>query len=356
MTSIQVSASAYEDWLRGQIGPAFVEADLDEKHRKMRKDAFGFLRATYWRWAQTILEICPDLADAPPVLAIGDAHLENFGAWRDVDARLVWGVNDFDEAAPMPYLLDILRLAASALLARDDKSLDAHAICDAILTGYTAGLAKPVPFVLERDFKWLRKAVILPEADRTDFWAKFDALTPAPSPPKPYVDALIAAMPIPGSSPAIFPRTAGAGSLGRPRFVGRIDWRGGPVLREAKAIVQSAWSLQYAPDDHAIRIADIVEGRFRAPDPHYLLMGPIVTRRISPNSRKIEVKVAADELISPDMLGAMAREIANCHAGDMAQLPGLLEDLKRRPVGWLHDAAKAAAQSVAKDQAAFAAG
>ena len=55
------------------------------------------------------------------VLAVGDIHLENFGTWRDADGRLVWGVNDFDEAAQMPYVLDLVRLAASALLANPSR-------------------------------------------------------------------------------------------------------------------------------------------------------------------------------------------------------------------------------------------
>jgi len=42
---------------------------------------------------------------------------KNFGTWRDGDGRLVWGVNDFDEAAVMPYPLDLVRLAASIRLA-----------------------------------------------------------------------------------------------------------------------------------------------------------------------------------------------------------------------------------------------
>jgi uncharacterized protein (DUF2252 family) len=46
-------------------------------------------------------EVCPDLAKAPKVLAVGDLHVENFGTWRDVEGRLVWGINDFDEAAAL---------------------------------------------------------------------------------------------------------------------------------------------------------------------------------------------------------------------------------------------------------------
>ena len=48
------------------------------------------------------------------VLAIGDLHLENFGTWRDAEGRLVWGINDFDEAWALPYTNDLIRLATSA--------------------------------------------------------------------------------------------------------------------------------------------------------------------------------------------------------------------------------------------------
>ena len=59
--------------------------------------------------------------DAPRVLSVGDLHLENFGTWRDADGRLAWGVNDFDEAAVMPYVLDLVRLATSIQLAPDRR-------------------------------------------------------------------------------------------------------------------------------------------------------------------------------------------------------------------------------------------
>ena len=80
-----------------------VAKDIAPKHEKMRGEPLRLsARAPIWRWAETILEVCPDLADAPAVLAVGDIHLENFGTWRDADGRLVWGVNDFDEAARCP--------------------------------------------------------------------------------------------------------------------------------------------------------------------------------------------------------------------------------------------------------------
>jgi uncharacterized protein (DUF2252 family) len=98
---------------------------------------FPFLRATFYRWMQLWPEVCPDLAKAPRLLAVGDLHVENFGTWRDVEGRLVWGVNDFDEAAVFPYTLDLVRLATSAALAAAEghlhlKQKDA---CAAIMDG-----------------------------------------------------------------------------------------------------------------------------------------------------------------------------------------------------------------------------
>jgi len=78
----------YEAWLAKRT--ALVAADLQLKHQRMAESPFPFLRATFYRWAQLWPEVCPDLAKAPAVLAVGDSHLENFGTWRDTDGRLVW--------------------------------------------------------------------------------------------------------------------------------------------------------------------------------------------------------------------------------------------------------------------------
>ena len=351
-TSIKASVKAYEAWLAAALGGDLVEADLRDKHKKMRDGAFPFLRATYWRWAETILETCPDLATAPPVLAIGDTHVENFGCWRDAEGRLVWGANDFDDAAVMPYPLDLVRLAASALLARKGDNPDLRQVCDSLLAGYAAGLANPRPFILERDHAWLREAVMLSEPERAEYWPKYDKPDDPSIQPR-YLRLLREALPDPSAAFAAFPRAAGLGSLGRPRFVARTAWRGGPVLREAKAVVVSAWVLRHGGDS-SIRIADIATGRFRAVDPHYRVDDGVVVRRLSPSSRKIEAKDSEGRLLSLDMLTAMGREIAACHAGDRDRAPTLGEHLRRLPPGWLHDHARAAARQIEADQAVFA--
>ena len=50
------SVDRYDTWLRKQLEDDFVEKDLKKKHKKMAKDAFQFLRGTYWRWAETIYQ------------------------------------------------------------------------------------------------------------------------------------------------------------------------------------------------------------------------------------------------------------------------------------------------------------
>ena len=115
------STRSFERWLRGHT--RLRQHELDYKHEIMAADTFSFLRATFYRWAQLAPQALPDLADAARVLAVGDLHVENYGTWRDVEGRLVWGVNDFDEAYRMPYTFDLVRLATSAGLAASEGQL-----------------------------------------------------------------------------------------------------------------------------------------------------------------------------------------------------------------------------------------
>ncbi len=94
------------------------------------------------------------------MLAVGDIHLENFGTWRDVEGRLIWGVNDYDEAHEMPYALDLVRLGVSAALGTPHLDTDKH-ICGHILEGYRAGLKDPHPIVLDQDYAWMRSIFVV---------------------------------------------------------------------------------------------------------------------------------------------------------------------------------------------------
>jgi hypothetical protein len=344
------STAAYESWLRAELGKEAVETDIGAKHAKMSEAVFPFLRATYWRWAETILDVCPELASAPSVLAVGDIHLENYGTWRDNEGRLIWGVNDFDEAAEMPYALDLVRLATSALLGCPHFNTRAD-ICDNILRGYERGLADPHPIILDEDYAWLRRLVVVPNKERQHFWDKMAALKRMKSPPPArYVRALADAMPGPKLSVEYAPRVAGAGSLGRPRFVGIAQWRGGPVVREAKAALPSAWTRVTGRGAQALRCYEIATGTYRAPDPWYAVADDVIVRRLSPNNRKLDAETHPLELISSKMLRAMARDLAAIHLGLADARKAIGGDLRRRGAGWLSDAVKRATAFVREEQ------
>src|SRR5580692_679532 len=153
------STKKYEDWLGGLI--PVIKPDITLKHTQMKADAFSFFRATAYRWAQLWEPHCSDLGDAPRVLSVGDLHLENFGTWRDAEGRLAWGVNDFDEAFPMAFTNDLVRLAVSALLASEGDRLciDPRRGCLAIFSGYQEGIeglldGSAQPVVIDERHHW----------------------------------------------------------------------------------------------------------------------------------------------------------------------------------------------------------
>src|SRR5262249_43529594 len=134
-----------------------------------------------------------DFEKAPSVLAVGDIHLENFGTWRDADGRWVWGVNDFDEAAEMPYVYDLIRLAVSVRLAPKMK-LGLGETADAILDGYRKGLAHPGPSLLDESKIWIRDYVTCSDDCRRKFWKHIDELEKV-EPPWLIQQSLIAQLP-----------------------------------------------------------------------------------------------------------------------------------------------------------------
>src|SRR5271168_2092303 len=231
----------YEQWLGRHL--KIVRRDLALKHMHMAEAAFPFFRATFYRWAQLWPAVCPDLAKAPHALVIGDLHVENFGTWRDIEGRLIWGVNDFDEAWPMAYTVDLVRLCVSAHLAIDAGGLPLKRedVCGTVLEGYRESLReKGLPFVLGAKHVWLRNIAEGVLRDPVRFWQKMDALaTLKNEAPVSAVDALEHLMPAPGIKYRLAHRVAGLGSLGHARYVAIADWHGGRIAREAKALVPS---------------------------------------------------------------------------------------------------------------------
>ena len=347
--SVLEDTGKYERWLRTRC--RVVEKDLACKHERMRKNAFVFLRATYYHWARRIETICPDLAEAPSTLCVGDIHLENFGTWRDADGRWVWGVNDFDEAAVMPYAFDLVRLAASVELAPKMKIASRYAV-DAILQGYRAGLKRPGPALLDEQKIWIRDYVKCSDDCRRKFWKDvedFETATPPPLIRK----LLVASLPDHVEEKAFFRRRAGGGSLGRPRFVVVATWRGGRVVREAKALVPSAWDWAHGKAPRRHKFLELSTGAYRAPDP-YLRVEPdaagtnFVFRRLSADSRKINLGDDGASL-KYEQLRAMGADLASVHAASNGTAAAIAADLKARRGDWLHKNARAAREATERD-------
>ncbi|MGY3450364.1 DUF2252 family protein [Bradyrhizobium sp. USDA 4353] len=351
--SIIEDTELYETWLRTQC--KVVDEDLDAKHRRMREDPFVFLRATYYRWARRIERIVPEIAEAPATLCVGDIHLENFGTWRDADGRWVWGVNDFDEAAIMPYAFDLVRLATSAKLA-PKMAISGGDAADAILEGYRDGLKTPRPALLDEDAIWIRAYVKCTDHRRRKFWDDIDALGHAKSLPEQVRQLLVASLPEGAENPKFRRRVAGGGSLGRPRFVVVANWRGGHVVREAKALVPSAWEWKReAPQQTMPRSSfmDLSTGLYRAPDPslgvHPTADGDYLIRRLSADSRKIDLGKDGGADLEREQLRAMGIDLASIHAAHGDAATHIAADLKRREPGWLRRAAHAARDATEKD-------
>lgn len=108
----------------------------------MSTSPFAFYRGTAALMAA-------DLADAPHsgilVASCGDAHVSNFGFYASAERRLMFDLNDFDEAAWAPWEWDVKRLVASIVVGGRASGRSDEVIDTAVLTavsGYARGIAR----------------------------------------------------------------------------------------------------------------------------------------------------------------------------------------------------------------------
>jgi uncharacterized protein (DUF2252 family) len=336
---ITKATKSYEAWLGKRI--TLLPGDVERKHAAMAENVFPFLRATFYRWMQLWPEVCAEENRAPKVLAVGDLHVENFGTWRDVEGRLVWGINDFDEAYNLPYTIDLVRLAASAHIAIREARLKiaTRDACNAILGGYKKGLRMGGrPIVLAEDHPGLRAMMTGVLRDSQQFWTKMRGLrTWRGRMPKSARRAVERMLPSKGVQYRIAHRIAGLGSLGRERFVGLAVFQGALVAREAKALAPSAcvWAAGgKAPE--RILYQEILDRSVRAIDPCVHLKGRWIVRRLAPDCSRVELAHIPKERDETRLLHAMGFETANVHLGSPRAIEAILRDLRQRPANWLH--------------------
>lgn len=341
----------FENWLGKRIN--LVKSDLNLKHKLMAEDSFSFLRGTFYRWAQVWGEMCPDLARAPEVLAVGDLHVENFGTWRDGEGRLVWGVNDFDETYPMPYTNDLVRLAVSANLAAAEGHLKIHstAISNIILDGYIACLRSGGrPFVLEERHPWLRTVADSELRNPEHFWNKMDELPSVEDVPKSAMKALRSLLPEEEMKLRVGHRVAGVGSLGHERYVAVTEWQGDRIAREAKALTPSACIWAYNQKSSTWTLyEEILETACRDIDPYVQVRGRWLVRRLAPDCSRVELSTLPAKTDEKHLLESMGFETGNIHVGSGKAVKAVRKDLAKRGKGWLHEATKTMVDSVNED-------
>jgi hypothetical protein len=341
----------YEGWLGERL--PLIRADVDRKHALMAEAAFPFLRATFYRWAQTWPALSPKTAAAPEALAVGDLHVENFGTWRDVEGRLIWGINDFDETCWMPYTCDLVRLATSAQLAVMEEHLDISVprAMKAIMEGYRAGLSSGGrPFALAEHHSALRHIAVERLKQPELFWHKLNALpTWKGKIPESAMKPLQRMMPEGEIECRVMHRVSGLGSLGRRRFVAVGLWRGGSVAREAKELAESAWHWAH-PSRRKMDLyyQEALDRARRAPDPFVKMKGRWIVRRLAPDCSRIELSSLPEQHDAMRLLQAMGFETANVHLGSR-EARVMETDLRKRPANWLQEAARVMTESVQDD-------
>ncbi|MFH8785568.1 DUF2252 domain-containing protein [Streptomyces roseoverticillatus] len=109
------------------------------KFRKMAASAFAFYRGTACLFYRDLAAEAPEGAAGPyldertsRVWIHGDLHAENFGTYMDANGRLIFNVNDFDEAYVGPFTWDLKRFAASVALIGYTKALSDEKITELV--------------------------------------------------------------------------------------------------------------------------------------------------------------------------------------------------------------------------------
>jgi len=341
MNAVQATR-AYERWLSKRL--TLLKADVRLKHMRMEQDPFFFMRASFYRWAQTWPAECDSLRTAPRVLAVGDLHVENFGTWRDGEGRLIWGINDFDEATTLPYANDLVRLCTSALMAIGESRLatPARLACESVLEGYLQSLKdQGAPVVLAEKHRWLRDLAVSRLREQRTYWDRLLNLQSMTGAVPSNVRRLLRdALPEKGLPFWIVHRQAGLGSLGRQRYTALASWRGGTIAREAKPLVASAWTWMRDADAGRLQYAQIIRRAVRVPDPFLTVRDGWVIRRLAPDCSRIELQSLAGIGDECRLLWMMGWETGNVHLGTPRQRKAILRDLARRKRGWLLKAAR----------------
>ncbi|MER6436474.1 MULTISPECIES: DUF2252 domain-containing protein [unclassified Streptomyces] len=148
MSVPQLSAEQRGEQILAVFDTAFGEllaadpAAFRVKFRKMAASAFAFYRGTaglFYHDLEADRRGGPYLDERTSRVWIhGDLHAENFGTYMDAQGRLIFNVNDFDEAYVGPFTWDLKRFAASVALIGYAKALSDDQITELVTVYATA--------------------------------------------------------------------------------------------------------------------------------------------------------------------------------------------------------------------------
>ena len=121
--------------------PESLERATPELIERLRADPYNYFRFVNRSW---IARVCDDfgrdLEGLPVIRLHGDAHVEQFAITQDA-----WGLDDFDDSASGPAVVDIVRFLGSVDLVARRRSWqqDRDIFFDRFVEGYKQGLIEP---------------------------------------------------------------------------------------------------------------------------------------------------------------------------------------------------------------------
>jgi uncharacterized protein (DUF2252 family) len=108
---------------------------LPVRHRRMAASAWN-----YYRGAAAVMaaDLAGQTNSGLTVQLCGDAHILNFGLWATPERNLLFDLRDFDETLAGPFEWDVMRFAASVVVAARQSRLKPRRAEDAVTAGVRA--------------------------------------------------------------------------------------------------------------------------------------------------------------------------------------------------------------------------
>ncbi|HEX5021029.1 MAG TPA: DUF2252 family protein, partial [Candidatus Binatia bacterium] len=121
--------------------PESLERATPELIKRLRAEPYDYFRFVNRSWiARVCDDFSSDLEGLPVIRLHGDAHVEQFALTRDA-----WGLDDFDDSARGPAVVDIVRFLGSVDLVARRRSWqqERDRLFDRFVEGYKRGLLEP---------------------------------------------------------------------------------------------------------------------------------------------------------------------------------------------------------------------